>query len=676
TMFRKGFIPNKTAEKIADPKPDFTWGLIVPRKQEAGQRLIVVKSEVENWIKICPGLQHAFLTSQLKGASKPIEEAENQAIPTGAVLVSVRRRINAKAAAAKALPAGGPTNQPCPINNAANNQFTSICSRADFELIAFTITWYPNEPMQDHNELRQGLSINQWRKEVAHASQPHTLSSPQGDGTSPRRLRSGRRTARSGLHEISGNRQEPKPSTEAQNITSEPTRKRKRNMPPGRPGRPRGRGQGAHNGGVNQDGNENEYLPPRGRGRPSTRPSQQPRRGTGSRVPLNDTNDRPPSSAPTVRSSSRSRSRKRATFDQSPSLTTVSLSDLASCDPPVKKKTREQVKLEFPDICGPTMDLFAQLKHDSYEKDSDTPRKSRDAPHTDEFSSRGDTLFPRERLTTIKEQVDEALKDAEWNDRHNAQEGQWGTVVHLLLKEVARWPRPQKLRVLNTERCAVGPLDLYTKTPGHVPLVYGTESRTTDNEAETTPGSEISKMIDWSLVLNLDSKDEEKIDAAFSKLNVHERSLNQSLSYIKRSPLVVDLEIKKQQPGNSPEVQIAIWASAALKKRRWHGWDTSLPMPAITVEGHRWDWYLLMAAGKGLLMLGPFAMGSTSDLTGVWQILYRLKILADWGATTYKRWFDDHVITWAEASIPVAGKENSSALEKEAEAMTLGNEMG
>ncbi len=77
----------------------------------------------------------------------------------------------------------------------------------------------------------------------------------------------------------------------------------------------------------------------------------------------------------------------------------------------------------------------------------------------------------------------------------------------------------------------------------------------------------MSKIIDWSLVLDLDSKDEEKIDAAFSKLNVHEWSFNQSFSYIK-SPLVVELEIKKQQPGNSPDVHIAIWASSALKKQR------------------------------------------------------------------------------------------------------------
>lgn len=158
-----------------------------------------------------------------------------------------------------------------------------------------------------------------------------------------------------------------------------------------------------------------------------------------------------------------------------------------------------------------------------------------------------------------------------------------------------------KLTADYSERCAVGPSDLYTKTPRHVPLIYGTDSRMTDDEGEKTPGQEISKMIDWSLVLDLSSSDEEKMDAAFAKLNVHERSLNQSLSYIKRSPLVVHLEIKKQQPGNSPEVHIAIWASAALKKKSWHGWDTSLPMPAITVEGHRWDWYLLMAAGKGLV---------------------------------------------------------------------------
>ncbi|KAI4261941.1 MAG: hypothetical protein L6R42_002872 [Xanthoria sp. 1 TBL-2021] len=139
------------------------------------------------------------------------------------------------------------------------------------------------------------------------------------------------------------------------------------------------------------------------------------------------------------------------------------------------------------------------------------------------------------------------------------------------------------------ERCAVGPSDLYTKTPGHVPLIYGTESRITDDEGEKTPVQEISKMIDWSLGLDLNSSDEEKIDAAFATLNVHERSLNQSLSYIKRSPLIVDLAVKKQQPGNSPEVHIAIWASAALQKKRWHGWDTSLPIPAITVEGHWWN---------------------------------------------------------------------------------------
>ncbi len=151
TPLRKGFVPNQTSpEKIADPKPDFTWGLIVPTKQEAGQGLAVVGSEVKELIKICPGLQHAFFASQLKGASKPIEEAENQIIPTGAVLVNARRHINAKAAAAKAASQASalPTSQSCPTTDdvapaPAHGQSTSTPSRADLESIAFTIAWVP-----------------------------------------------------------------------------------------------------------------------------------------------------------------------------------------------------------------------------------------------------------------------------------------------------------------------------------------------------------------------------------------------------------------------------------------------------------------------------------------------------------------------------------------------------
>lgn len=143
TPFRKGFIPNQTAEKkISDPKPDFTWGLIVPAKQEAGQGLGVVEREVQEWIKICPGLQHAFLASQFKGAAKPIEEAENQAISTGAVLVNARRHINTKAAAAKAE-GGEQTDQTTPTNQAVNNQSAPPPSKADLDSIAFTIAWVP-----------------------------------------------------------------------------------------------------------------------------------------------------------------------------------------------------------------------------------------------------------------------------------------------------------------------------------------------------------------------------------------------------------------------------------------------------------------------------------------------------------------------------------------------------
>lgn len=64
-------------------------------------------------------------------------------------------------------------------------------------------------------------------------------------------------------------------------------------------------------------------------------------------------------------------------------------------------------------------------------------------------------------------------------------------------------------------------------------------------------------------------------------------------------------------------------------------------------------------------MIGPIAMGSTSTLVGVWTIVYRLNVLMEWGTTTYKKWFVDHVVTWAKERI------RQVELENEAKALTM-----
>ncbi|KAL8942014.1 MAG: hypothetical protein Q9216_001904 [Gyalolechia sp. 2 TL-2023] len=274
----------------------------------------------------------------------------------------------------------------------------------------------------------------------------------------------------------------------------------------------------------------------------------------------------------------------------------------------------------------------------------------------------------------IKNKVDEVLRIATWKAHHNADEGQWSAVAHLLLAEVATWPRAQPLLVIDTQRSRIGPSELYTKMPGDVALIYE-ESKSCVTSEMTSPSTntEISKMVDWSMALDLSSSDTDKISKAFTAFNFNECSLNQSLSYVRHSPLFGDLEVKKQHQMRDPAIQIAIWKSAWLKKAIWHQWDTSLPMPAITVEGHTWHWYLFMAAGEGLVMLGPFNMGNTSTLNDIWIILYRLKVLFDWGATTYRGWFDEHILKWAENHDPDAekGKGKSSTLENQTGALNL-----
>ena len=43
-------------------------------------------------------------------------------------------------------------------------------------------------------------------------------------------------------------------------------------------------------------------------------------------------------------------------------------------------------------------------------------------------------------------------------------------------------------------------------------------------------------------------------------------------------------------------------------------------------------------------MIGPYMMGNTSDLNGIWAIYYRLHILVQWGTKEYREWFVNEVL--------------------------------
>ena len=88
---------------------------------------------------------------------------------------------------------------------------------------------------------------------------------------------------------------------------------------------------------------------------------------------------------------------------------------------------------------------------------------------------------------------------------------------------------------------------------------------------------------------------------AWRNLPSHESSLNQCLSYIRRYLLIVDFDIKDSVSNREQLVPLAVWESGALLKKRYHGWDTSMPMVGIKVDGHRWECYLFFEMDKALV---------------------------------------------------------------------------
>ena len=126
------------------------------------------------------------------------------------------------------------------------------------------------------------------------------------------------------------------------------------------------------------------------------------------------------------------------------------------------------------------------------------------------------------------------------------------------------------------------------------------QSVTSDSKTKSYPES-LGRMIDWCLGLNVDRADMAVIRKAFADIVDNAASLNQSLSYIRNTPLILNIEIKKTLQPRDSQVQLAIWASSALCKKRIMGWDTSMPMPAIAVHGHLWEFYIFFEMNKNLV---------------------------------------------------------------------------
>ena len=117
-------------------------------------------------------------------------------------------------------------------------------------------------------------------------------------------------------------------------------------------------------------------------------------------------------------------------------------------------------------------------------------------------------------------------------------------------------------------------------------------SKISDRKTEPDTPATMAKMVDLCLGLVLPQADLDHLNSQWSSGTRNEDSLNQSLKFIKSYPLMLDIEMKRKNQNRDPLVQLSIWNCGGMLKRKWHGWDSSMPHPAIEVNAHLWTLYL------------------------------------------------------------------------------------
>ena len=309
----------------------------------------------------------------------------------------------------------------------------------------------------------------------------------------------------------------------------------------------------------------------------------------------------------------------------------ITMAFLSRCDPPVKLLDPFQVKREapLPDAVSELLDKMEdippgtipqQYKAD-YDGRANTPRKSFKAPNERNYTTEATPSLS-------KAFVDRWIFNSQINHEISALERQWtGDSVASVLSALEVEDSEHTWKKLNVEDCAIEPWDLRVQRVVQDPKVLGNEewlqttlrkskkSTTTDGGkvksrgkmdkvSEKDAGPEagtISKMVDYSAALILGKAVTDQIDEAMLYYFEAARSLNQTLGSVCNFPIFLDIEVKKEYKVENPEIQLAIWAAGALQKKRYHGWDTSFPMPGITVRGPQWTGYVFFER-KGRLV--------------------------------------------------------------------------
>lgn len=108
--------------------------------------------------------------------------------------------------------------------------------------------------------------------------------------------------------------------------------------------------------------------------------------------------------------------------------------------------------------------------------------------------------------------------------------------------------------------------------------------------------------------------------------------------------MFVNIEVKKRHQSRDPMIQLGAWVAAEFNKRRAEGWPMDMPVVAIAIDQDEWNMYIVhhVSENEGkfdLRFVGPKPIGTTSEIEGIFRILYILCTLAKWGEEVYRGWF-------------------------------------
>lgn len=159
----------------------------------------------------------------------------------------------------------------------------------------------------------------------------------------------------------------------------------------------------------------------------------------------------------------------------------------------------------------------------------------------------------------------------------------------------------------------------------------------------------LQKKVDYVLTVILKREEIEFLMNSFHVLPLEARSINQHLT-LPYHPIFLPIEVKRLHQPRDPLIQLAVWISAWYKKNIQMGYDTSMPVPAISVDEDIWTLWIAYwreekrrdegeSSMKGrLVILGPTIMGTTMTWSGVFQVLKTLKRIGNWGLEVYGKW--------------------------------------